>query len=706
MPKVLKYLLLALAGLIALLVLAAAIIAATFDPNDYKPTLIRLVQDKTQRTLSIPGDIKLMFFPRIGADLGKVAISERQNARVFASAEHAQVAVALMPVFSRQFIIDQIHVDGLVVNLHRYKDHSTNYDDLLPKEDDRSAPPATTSTPEKPQAVQFDVAGISLTNASLGLTDETKNSTLAVSRLNLRTGPIAQGKKSNFELRAEVKSDKPQLALTVNAKSNFTLDLAQQRHVFDSFTAGLTGAAADMSHLQITLSAPSFELSPQALKAPALALDAAITQGTRSTTAKLGGALSGDLAAQRFELSNLSLEAALPNPAGGTLALSAKGKASVNLPREAVQASLAGKLDGMRLDAQLGLSRFSPPAYSFNVTLDDLDADRYMAKRTPTPTAKTGPATTKGAGSSTAPELPTPENPFDLSTLQSLDARGTLKVASLKFANIRTSNVRLELHAASGKVNINPMTASLYGGSLAGSLSASASKSPRFAVQQSLRNINIGPLLKDALDKNPVDGKGDVTIDISATGATVSQLKRALNGTARLALQDGAINGINLAATIRNAKAQIGMLQGQTAPQQGSASTQEKTDFTELSGSFKIANGVAHNDDLSAKTPLLRLGGNGDINLGEDRLDYTVKATVVSTLQGQGGPELQQLKGLTVPVKLSGPFNAIRWEIDFASLASDLVKGKVEAEVQKQVDTQKGQLEQQLKDQLKGLFGK
>lgn len=703
MPKALKYLLLALAGLVALLVLAALIIAVTFNPNDYKPTLIKLVQDKTQRTLSIPGDIKLTFFPRIGADLGKVAISERQNARVFASAEHAQVALALMPIFSRQFIIDQVLVDGLVVNLHRYKNNTTNYDDLLSKEDGNAKPATATPTPEEAHAVQLDVGGISLNNASLGLTDETKNSTLAVSKLNLRTGPIAQGKKSNFELSAEVKGDKPQLALTVNAKSNFTLDLAQQRHVFDGFTASLKGAAADMSNLQMTLSAPSFQLSPQALKAPALALEAAITQGTRSTTAKLGGALSGDLTAQRFELSNLSLEAALPNPAGGTLALSAKGKASVNLPREAVQASLSGKLDGMRMEAQLGLNRFSPPAYSFDIALDDLDADRYLAKSTPV--TKTG-STAPSSGSNAAPESPAPESPFDLSALQSLDARGTLKVASFKFANIRSSHVRLELHAANGKVNINPMTASLYGGSLAGSLSASASKTPRFAVQQTLRNINIGPLLKDAVDKNPVDGKGDVTIDISATGATVSQLKRSINGTARLALQDGAINGINLAATIRNAKAKIGMLQGQPAPQQGTASTQEKTDFTELNSSFKIANGVAHNDDLSAKTPLLRIGGNGDINLGEDRLDYTVKATVVSTLQGQGGPELQQLKGLTIPVKLSGPFNAIRWEIDFGSLVGDLVKGKVEAEVQKQVDTQKGQIEQQLRDQLKGIFGK
>ena len=136
--------------------------------------------------------------------------------------------------------------------------------------------------------------------------------------------------------------------------------------------------------------------------------------------------------------------------------------------------------------------------------------------------------------------------------------------------------------------------------------------------------------------------------------------------------------------------------------QQGSGSTSEKTDFSELTGSLRIVNGVAHNDDLSAKSPLIRVAGNGDVNIGEDRLDYTVKATVVSTLQGQGGPELQAMKGLTVPVRLTGPLTAIAWKIDFAGLASEVAKQKLD-EKKEEV---KEKAKEQLKDRLKGLLGK
>ncbi|MGE5648765.1 MAG: AsmA-like C-terminal region-containing protein, partial [Bacillota bacterium] len=139
----------------------------------------------------------------------------------------------------------------------------------------------------------------------------------------------------------------------------------------------------------------------------------------------------------------------------------------------------------------------------------------------------------------------------------------------------------------------------------------------------------------------------------------------------------------------------------------------EKTDFSELSGSFRIANGVAHNDDLSIKSPLMRIGGSGDIDLGAERLDYLVRATVVQSLQGQGGPELQALRGVTVPVRLSGPFAALGWRIDFAGMASELAKQRIDekkeevkSKAQKALEEEKAKVQDQLKDQLKGLFGR
>ena len=82
-----KYAAYALAAVIVLIAVAIGIIAATFDPNSYKPQIVQLVKDKTGRTLTIDGDIKLKIFPKIGAQVGKVALSERGSDKEFARPE-------------------------------------------------------------------------------------------------------------------------------------------------------------------------------------------------------------------------------------------------------------------------------------------------------------------------------------------------------------------------------------------------------------------------------------------------------------------------------------------------------------------------------------------------------------------------------------------------------------------------------------------
>ncbi|TFW05899.1 AsmA family protein, partial [Oxalobacteraceae bacterium OM1] len=180
-----------------------------------------------------------------------------------------------------------------------------------------------------------------------------------------------------------------------------------------------------------------------------------------------------------------------------------------------------------------------------------------------------------------------------------------------------------------------------------------------------------------------------------------------------LELRDGAVRGVNLAQAVRTAKARIGELRGNEPAQQGQAGGDEKTDFSEMTASFKVANGVAHNEDLSIKSPLLRIAGSGDVNLADERLDYLARTTVVQSLQGQGGPELQALRGLTVPVKLSGPFGDLGWRIDFSGMARELAQQKIDekkeevrAQAKKSIDEQKGKVQEQLQEKLKGLLGR
>jgi AsmA protein len=206
-------------------------------------------------------------------------------------------------------------------------------------------------------------------------------------------------------------------------------------------------------------------------------------------------------------------------------------------------------------------------------------------------------------------------------------------------------------------------------------------------------------LLKDVANKDVLEGVGQVKANITTTGKSIKQLTAALNGTAALVLRDGAVKGINLAKTLREAKAKLG---GHSSDAIQQAKQVEKTDFTELTASFQIANGVATNKDLAAKSPFLRVSGAGDINLVQQRIDYLVNATVTGTIRGQDGAEIDALKGLTVPVKLSGPFTALDWKISWSGVALGSMQNTLKGQLDAKVDKAGVKLQDQLKAKLLG----
>ena len=203
----------------------------------------------------------------------------------------------------------------------------------------------------------------------------------------------------------------------------------------------------------------------------------------------------------------------------------------------------------------------------------------------------------------------------------------------------------------------------------------------RVAMKETLANVAIGPLVKDLMERDALEGRGDIALQVTAAGASVNAMKKALAGSARVELRDGAVKGFNLTEALRKTKAAFG---SKSAQQQG-ADTSQRTDFSAMSASFVITNGVARNDDLDVKAPLVRVSGAGDIDIGNAQLNYLAKATVVATAKGQGGADLDHLVGLTVPVKLTGPFDAPKYEIDYQAIAGDAAKAKVKEKVREKV---------------------
>ncbi|MDD5250677.1 MAG: AsmA family protein [Rhodocyclaceae bacterium] len=671
--KALKIVGIAAVALVVVLGGAIAVVASRFDADSVKRELVKVVQDKKQRHLAIDGELKLSFWPNLGIALGKVSLSEPRSDQVFATVDKARVAVAVLPLLSKRIVVNTVELDGATATLIKHRDGTLNIDDLLAK---GASAPSTSAPPP----LHLDIAGVKVANAQLVWRDEKSGSSTSISGLDLDTGRVqADSSRQVFEIEAlklaakgqldadhfEFKLDVPKLALAPekSAAGNATI------------AATLTGAERNAN---VKLALAGIEGSARAFRIAKLGLTLDAKAGASSIEGTLESPLSADLARRSVALEQISgsfdiADARMP---ARHVKLPLSGTLHADLARQSAGGNLATQFDESKIALKLDVEKFAPPTLAVALDIDRLNVDKYL------PPPKAG----AGAGENGGGKL-------DFSALKRFNLAGTVNIGRLQVHNVKAQNIKAQIKLADGRLNVAPQAANLYGGTVNGALALDAN-SNAVTVKENLAGVDINPLLKDAAGKDLIAGRGSVVLDVATHGETVAAMKKALSGSASLALKDGALKGINLAQSLRELKAKFSTRQD--AVQQAKAT--DKTDFSELSASFKIANGVAHNQDLAVKSPFLRLAGSGDIDIGNGTMNYLAKASVVATAGGQGAADLAHLKGLTVPVRASGPFDKLSYRIEFAGLASEAVKAKVEEQTQA--------VKQKAQNKLKSLFGR
>jgi AsmA protein len=396
----------------------------------------------------------------------------------------------------------------------------------------------------------------------------------------------------------------------------------------------------------------------EALRLPAFLVKFDGTSGVR----KIDGQLKSNLflrpaqGAASFE--RIELRANVVEPGLQPLALSAGGMAAFE--GRGAQWSVQGALNTNRFDSS-GNAAFGSgvPRVMATARFDRLDMNELIA-----PNAA-------AAASAAEPAAPA-DTPVGLDALTALNGRVALSAGLLKFRQYDIGDAKLDATLDGGLLRVTRLAGNTWGGSIDGSGSADA-KSKRVGVKLVANGIDARAMLKDVAGKDLLEGTGRVSADLTTSGATLGALRSNLAGAAALQLRDGAIKGVNLARTLRQAKAALSMKQDAITK----ASAAEKTDFSELSASARVEGGVARSDDLDLKSPFLRIGGAGKFDIGAGRIDYTARATVAANPTGQDGAELAALRGVTVPVQLSGPFDAIDWKVQWSGVAASVVENKL-----------------------------
>ena len=120
-----------------------------------------------------------------------------------------------------------------------------------------------------------------------------------------------------------------------------------------------------------------------------------------------------------------------------------------------------------------------------------------------------------------------------------------------------------------------------------------------------------------------------------------------------------------------------------------------------MAGTLIFDQGVVRNQDLVLKSPLLRIAGQGQADLVSERIDYTLNTTLSATAEGQGGKELTDLKGITIPIKVSGTFDDPSYAPDVAGLA----KAKAERALEKNKEKITEKLKEKLGEDAGGVLG-
>ncbi|MBP7548141.1 MAG: AsmA family protein, partial [Corallincola sp.] len=166
-----------------------------------------------------------------------------------------------------------------------------------------------------------------------------------------------------------------------------------------------------------------------------------------------------------------------------------------------------------------------------------------------------------------------------------------------------------------------------------------------------------------------------------------------LKGRGHLDVRDGAVKGFNVAQQIRDARARLRGEPASEAPKQ--------TDFAALTGSFAIASGELINPDLQLMSPLLRINGNGHVQLVGETLDYRLGVSLVNSLKGQDGKSRDELAGVTIPLLIRGSW--LQPTIDLDVMAA--LQGRVAQEAKDKAESLLQPKLQQVEDKLKGMVG-
>lgn len=645
MKNLLKWGLITVGGVVALVILILLVLPFFVDVQKYKPLLENKVSKVTGRPVAVRGNVELSFFPFVGVSFSDLHLGNPPGfeAGDFVAIKSLDVRVKVWPLLSRDVQVKRFVVNEPQIILIKNKQGRGNWE--FNTEDSAASTQPGTPKPAPGKSAQelpirsLAVGDFSVSNGSVTWIDKTSDTRSTLENLDVKLMDLSFDRPIGLALSARV-DGKP---VTVSGyigpvgrqpgKDPISLDL-EIKAVSELALAvkGSVTSATETPLADLTVAVPAF--SP------------------RNLLAQLGRAdmiQTADPAA----LGRMALQAAV---AGGADKISiSKGVMTI---------------DDTRIDFNARIAQFSRPDIVFEVAMDRIDLDRYLPPKIQKKSSPAAGMPESGPSSGTpAAGKPTDAQKPDYTALRRLVLDGKLKAGEVIVNKAKLGNVVLQIGAQNGVLRAEPLQANLYGGTLDlnGNLNVSQN-TPRGTVKFQLKNVQAAPLLRDQADKDFLQGVANAAGNLSFSGDDAVTVKQTLNGGGNLRFTDGAIKGIDLVAMIQNIQAAFGKGEFNLS---GSS-----TEFTELVAPYAITNGVVSTDQTRLQSHVLDVLVVGKADLVSEKLDLRIEPKVVRKL-GRQQDDQKEYSKVTVPVLVSGTFSNPKFMPDLESMAKQQIQERL-----------------------------
>jgi AsmA protein len=217
--------------------------------------------------------------------------------------------------------------------------------------------------------------------------------------------------------------------------------------------------------------------------------------------------------------------------------------------------------------------------------------------------------------------------PIALDGFNDLNLDLRLSAASVKIAGAQLGRTAVAATMSGGKLDLTIGESQAFSGVAKGTLGiANADNGVAVTSHMQFVDVDLADCLGQIFNMRKLEGHGDLALDVNASGNTVLAVTHALNGTAALNAQSGALDGLNVEQLLRRLERR---------PLSGNGDFRTgRTPFDHLVVNLKVDQGVVSVTDMHVDGPSVKLVVGGQASVPTRDLDLKGVATLVSSNTG------------------------------------------------------------------------